>query len=188
MDLTLFRLINGLAGQSPVMDELFRFFANDYIVPSILVALLVVGWFSRKPAWRQIVLHALLALLLANAIVKVCNLIWFRPRPFTYHDVHMLFYYPSDSSFPSNSAAVVWSLAFVMWLGLPKTSRFGYLALFFAAIMGWSRIWVGVHYPFDIVGGALVGWLAAWWVKRHETRLYPMERGLEWVARKIALA
>ena len=188
MDFTLFRLINGQAGQSSVLDELFRFFANDYIVPSLLVAMLVVGWFSGKSEWRQIVLHALLALLVANALVKACNLIWFRPRPFTYHDVNMLFYYPSDSSFPSNSAAVVWSLAGIMWFALPKTSRFGYSALFLAAIMGWSRIWVGVHYPFDIVGGAFAGLLAAWWVKRYEKRLYPAVRGLEWLARKMALA
>ena len=48
MDFTLFRLINGQVGQSPLIDELFRFFANDYIVPSLLVAMLVVGWFSGK--------------------------------------------------------------------------------------------------------------------------------------------
>ena len=187
MDLTLFRLINGLAGQWPAVDEVFRFFANDYIVPTFLVAFLVVGWFSGQAKWRQIVLHALLALLLANIIVKACNLIWFRPRPFTYNEVTMLFYYPSDSSFPSNSAAVVWSLAGAMWLSLPS-SRFGQVALLLAAIMGWSRIWVGVHYPLDIVGGACAGLLAAWWVKRYEKRLYPVAKGLEWLARKMALA
>ena len=187
MDLALFRLINGLAGQWQALDEFFRFFANDYIVPTVIVALLVVCWFRGEARWRQVVLQALLALLVANAIVKACNFIWFRPRPFTYHDVNMLFYYPSDSSFPSNSAAAVWSMAGAIWLA-QRANRLGQVALLLAALMGFSRIWVGVHYPFDIVGGAAVGMIAASLVQRYQVRLRPLVEWLVWLANKLALA
>ncbi|MDQ4074963.1 MAG: phosphatase PAP2 family protein [Chloroflexota bacterium] len=187
MDLFLFRLINGLAGRWTGVDELFRFFANDYIVPTAVVAMLVVGWFSGNERWRRVVIHAILALLLANLIVKLSNLVWFRPRPFTYNEVNLLFYYPSDSSFPSNSAAAVWSLAWALWLR-QRGSWLGRGAVLLAALMGWSRIWVGVHYPFDIVGGVAIGILAAAVVEHNRVRLRPLTQALEWLARKLALA
>ncbi|MGB0389817.1 MAG: phosphatase PAP2 family protein, partial [Ardenticatenaceae bacterium] len=161
--------------------------ANDYVVPTMVVGLLVVAWFGGEGRWRQVVLHALLALLIANGIVKLCNLIWFRPRPFTYHDVNMLFYYPSDSSFPSNSAAAVWSMAGAIWFR-ERASRLGQVAILLAALMGISRIWVGVHYPLDIVGGAAAGMIAAKLVEHYDVRLRPLTEWLLWLAKKLALA
>ncbi len=187
MDYELFRLINGLAGRWRIADELFRFFANDYVVSSVIVAMLVVFWFSGDERWRRVVVHAIVALLLANLLVKVSNLLWFRPRPFTYHDVTMLFYYPSDSSFPSNAAAAIWSMAWSLWLR-QRSSAIGRVALLLAALMAWSRVWVGVHYPLDVVGGALLGILAASLVERNRVRLRPLAEGLLWLARKLALA
>ncbi|MBA3532852.1 MAG: phosphatase PAP2 family protein [Ardenticatenales bacterium] len=187
MDLLLFRLINNLAGQWPPVDEFFRFFANDYIVPTAIVALLVVGWFSGDERWRRVVVHALLALVLVNGIVALSNLLWFRPRPFTYNEVHHLFYYPSDSSFPSNSAAAVWSMAWAIW-ERTRGSSLGWAALLLAGLMGLSRVWVGIHYPLDIVGGAAAGILAAIFVERHRVRLRPLTDTLLWLAEKLALA
>lgn len=186
MDFALYRLINGLAGRWPLIDELFRLLANDYVVPTALVALLVVGWFSGESRWRQAVLHAILALLVANLMVKLCNYAWFRPRPFTYNEVTLLFYYPSDSSFPSNSAAAMWGLAWAAWLH-QRGSRIALAAVVLAALMGIGRVWVGVHYPLDIVGGALVGILAATLVERFDERLRPISEGLSWLARRLAL-
>lgn len=187
MDLLLFRLINNLAGQWRPADEFFRFFANDYIVPSAIVALLVIGWFRGGIHWRRVVVHALVALLLANGLVKLSNYLWFRPRPFTFHEVNLLFYYPSDSSFPSNSAAAMWSIAWAIW-ERQRGSRLGLAALLLAALMGFSRVWIGVHYPLDIVGGAASGILAAYLVERYRQRLRPLTVGLLWLARKLALA
>lgn len=186
MDYALYRLINSLAGRWPPVDELFRFLANDYVVPTLIVAMLVAGWFSGEARWRRLVLYALLALLLANGIVKLFNLAWFRPRPFTYNDVAVLFYYPSDSSFPSNSAAAIWSLAWSAWLG-QRESRLTRWGVALAALMAISRVWVGVHYPLDIVGGALVGMVAAALVRRAGDRVQPLLDGMEWLARRLAL-
>ncbi len=176
MDLALFRWINGLAGRWPLPDELARLFANDYIVPTAIVALLVVGWFSGDAHWRRVVVHALLALLLANLLVKLCNLAWFRVRPFTYQEVNLLFYYPSDSSFPSNAAAAMWGMAWAIWLR-QRDSALGRGAVLLAALMGISRIWVGVHYPLDIVGGALLGIVAATVVEQQHAAPAPADRG-----------
>lgn len=187
MDLLLFRGINGLAGRWWLVDEFFRLAANDYVVPSVIVTLLLVRWFHPEPRHRRVVVHAIVALLLANLLVKGLNLLWFRPRPFTYNEVTLLFYFPSDSSFPSNSAAAVWSLAAALWFR-DRRGATGRIALALAALMGLSRIWIGVHYPLDIVGGALIGLVAAAGVEQQRHRLRPLTEALHTIARRLALA
>ncbi len=167
MDYLLFYFINDLAGRWWVVDEWWRFWANDYVVPSLLVGMLAAGWFRRERQGRVVLVCALLALALANIMVAGSNALWFRPRPFTTHEVNLLFYYPSDSSFPSNSAAVVWAVAWVIKSGERRAEKgengvlsIGKVALGSALLMGMARIWVGIHYPLDIIGGAVVGMIA----------------------------
>lgn len=186
MDFNLYHLINQLAGRWPIVDELWRFVANDYVVPTVLVALLVALWLEGNERARQTVVQAVVALLLANLLVKLCNLVWFRPRPFTYNDVTVLFYYPSDSSFPSNSAAAMWAIAGALWLGTGGRWR-ARVALALAALMALGRVWVGIHYPMDVIGGALLGIAAAWLVRRATWLVAPLERGLTALARRLSL-
>ena len=161
MDYGLFEAINGLAGRWTVADEFFRFFANDYIVPTAIVAMLVIDWFRGALRARRVVVHAILALLVANLIVKLSNLLWYRLRPFTLHDVTLLFYYlamrprpallwpdavrlilptPPLPAFPSGHAARISTIA--MWAGLlaPHEQRhLGSLTgLVLAFTIGWS--------------------------------------------------
>lgn len=187
-DLQLFRLINGVAGQNPWLDGTVRFLANDYVITTALVTVLFFLWFSRDERVQAAVLRAALALFVANAIVKLFNLVWYRPRPFTYNDVNLLFYHPSDSSFPSNVTATVFALAWVIWLALPDRRRYGALMLVGAALLGLGRIYLGVHYPFDILGGALVGMVAGWLVEQFAGLLRPLTHRLATLARRVGLA
>jgi len=181
LDTTLFFWINNFAGRWWLLDEWWRFWANDYVVPSLLVGTLAAGWFTGARRSRVGVVCALLALALANILVAGSNAIWFRPRPFTTYEVNLLFYYPSDSSFPSNSAAVVWALGWVIWRVEGRKEKgerregywvwsIGKTALGIALLMGVARIWVGIHYPLDILGGAVVGMVGGEiaWSRREE--------------------
>lgn len=60
-----------------------------------------------------------------------------------------------DYSFPSGHTGSAFAAAVVMFLGLPK--KYGIPILVFACLMGLSRLYVGVHYPSDVLGGALIG-------------------------------
>ncbi|GAA1239778.1 phosphatase PAP2 family protein [Kitasatospora nipponensis] len=63
-----------------------------------------------------------------------------------------------DWSFPSNHTVIAFAAATALWFA---SRRLGALALLCAALMGASRVWVGVHYPHDVLIGALVGVLVA---------------------------
>ncbi|WP_330295242.1 phosphatase PAP2 family protein [Streptomyces sp. NBC_00503] len=79
---------------------------------------------------------------------------------------------PGDWSFPSNHAAIASAAAFALLL---VSRRLGLIALAGAILMAASRVWVGVHYPHDVlIGfavGALVALLATWAVRRKQSAL-----------------
>ncbi|WP_371614822.1 phosphatase PAP2 family protein [Streptomyces sp. NBC_00454] len=79
---------------------------------------------------------------------------------------------PGDWSFPSNHAAIASAAAFALLL---VSRRLGLIALAAAIPMAASRVWVGVHYPHDVlIGfavGALVSLLATWAVRRKQSAL-----------------
>ncbi|MFB6890099.1 phosphatase PAP2 family protein [Kitasatospora sp. NPDC056327] len=63
-----------------------------------------------------------------------------------------------DWSFPSNHTVVAFAAAAALWFA---DRRLGAVAAVAAVLMGASRVWVGVHYPHDVLAGALVGLLVA---------------------------
>lgn len=184
-DLFLFRLINGVAGTIPLLDGLMRFLVNDYVIPTALAATLVFLWFSRQDRLQEAVIRAGLALLLANGLVKFINLIWYRPRPFTHNDVNLLFYFPSDSSFPANSVAATFAFAWTIWLVNRAAGAWMLLA---AAGMAVARVYVGVHYPLDILGGAAIGIASAVLLQRLAPYLHPLTVRLARLSRRLGLA
>ena len=163
MDLALFRLLNGLAGHWPWLDGLTRFLVNDYVAPTALSLALFSLWFSGSEVYgrrrRQFaVVQAVAAVLLANGLVKLLNLVLFRSRPFADLDVTLLFYRPTDSTLPSNPAAVAFAFAATVYL---HERTWGLWMGVVAVLFGLARVVAGVHYPLDVVAGAGVGILAA---------------------------
>ena len=77
-----------------------------------------------------------------------------------------------DYSFPSGHTGSAFAAAVVMFLRLPK--KCGIPILVFACLMGLSRLYVGVHYPSDVLGGALIGtgiallthWFGTVWIEQ----------------------
>lgn len=164
MDVFLFDALNGLVGRWPWLDGGVRFLVNDYVVPTVLSLALLTLWFSGQGLYgrrrRQFaVVHAAVAVVLANLLVKLMNLAVFRPRPFAELDVNLLFYRPTDSTLPSNPAAVAFAFAFAVFL---HDRAWGLAMVVVAALFGLARVVAGVHYPLDVVVGALVGLAAAW--------------------------
>ncbi len=190
IDLWLFDLLNGFAGQAPVLDHIMQALVSDYPSPTMQVLALFGFWFEGHTATerrdnQRAVLRAVVVLLVSGALVGLSNMLYFRDRPFRYHEVNLLFYYPTDSSFPSNSATVMFGLATVIWL---KNRRWGWPMMALAVLFGTSRVYCGVHYPTDILGGFLLGAGTAWALTRYGEFLNRLFDGIIGVARYLYLA
>ncbi len=161
LDEKLFFLINGLAGKSEAADSFMRLVVGEQFIPVAMVMVLVAMWFLGKDARgrernQRAVWTALIGVGFASAAVALSNHFFDRLRPFEAYpgDVTLLFYPPTDPSFPSNSAAV----GFAFGMGALFGSRKAAVVIFLLAILWtFARVYCGVHYPLDIVGGAVIG-------------------------------
>lgn len=161
-DHRLFEWINGLSGNEAV-DAVMKFIVNDYFVP-VMLALMMLGlWFGgRSVAQRQRnqwgVVWAAVGVGFTNLLIQVLNLLvelnpW--PRPYIVDpDLKPVFgYLPTDPSFPANSAAVAFAFATGVFM---RNRRWGAAMYVIALLWGFSRVYVGIHYPLDILGGAVI--------------------------------
>lgn len=127
----------------------------------VLALLLLIPKKTRKVGFASL-LALLFSLIVNNGIIK--NLVA-RPRPYTVIDgLQRIIEAQKDFSFPSGHTASSFAAATVMYRELPK--RYGIPAILFACLMAFSRLYVGVHYPSDVlaavVSGVLLGILAGW--------------------------
>ena len=158
-DTKLFEWMNSLAGKNWLLDKFVMWTANDYFVPILMTLLMVTLWFSgrtliQRERSQRVFMLALSCMGIANGFVKISNNFFFRPRPYVGHEAHMLFYPPSDSSFPSNGAAVTFALATAVFI---SNRKLGTVLYFLCLVWAFARVTAGVHYPFDILGGWAFG-------------------------------
>ena len=206
-DETLFRWINDLGGHIPALDRLFSGLADDYFMIVAMCLVLVGMWFgTRSPEERarnQVsVLKAMASLGIASGFVSLANVIFVgdnkypgtliheifnRPRPFSQLGPSVIhgFYQPTDPSFPSNLAAVVFGLALAVWL---MNKRTGTWLLIMAFVACFARVYVGIHYPSDILGGAVFGVVGVGLTYFLFWALSPLVRLLKWILQSLYLA
>ena len=192
-DETLFLWINGLAGRAAPVDEVVQLLVSDYLVPVGLMLVLVGLWFTgdgRLARQRQQigVYVALASMALSSLVVMIVNSMHSRPRPFDGIDdqqVTLLFYQPTDLSFPSNPAAATFGLAAGIW-GVNRPV--GAVMLGVAGLFALSRVYSGVHYPSDVLAGALIGCVVAFLVFQAKKLLGPLPEWTLKVARVLCLA
>ncbi len=153
--------LNALSGNVKLFDDLIRVVASDYLMPMVFSLAMFGLWFSGKnPAervrYQLTMLVGISALSISNVVVWLFNIIWDRPRPFVEHgdQLNLLFYPPTDPSFPANPVAVGFATATAAWT---INRKFGWWMFAAAAVYGCSRLYAGVFYPSDIIGGAIVG-------------------------------
>ncbi|MEK7583437.1 MAG: phosphatase PAP2 family protein [Patescibacteria group bacterium] len=155
MDLTIFQAINNFAGRWEWLDQLGIFLASG--MAYVLVAVLVALWFLRKEQRRMVLVSIVSAVIARGVFVAIIRALYHRARPISVDAVHQLV--TNDAwAFPSGHASFFFALATGVFLYNKKLGSVFYI---FAALMGLARIFVGVHWPTDILVGAALGMLTA---------------------------
>jgi len=165
MEFYLFHFLNQWAGQWLCLDVLAVFLAEylGYLLVCFLLAWLSWDFLFKKERYLKtikiVVLSLGAALFSRLIIVEIIRWFYFRPRPFIALQVHQLLEHSASSSFPSGHAAFFFALSAVIYFYNKKAGL-----LFFAAsfLIGLARIFVGIHYPLDILAGALIGIFFGW--------------------------
>jgi undecaprenyl-diphosphatase len=155
MNLQAFRLINNLANQNIVLDKIMIFFSNDvpYIFMGAIALVFIIGIAQRNPDYRKIAFSTFFITVINLVINLAIRSIFPVARPFVYNRVNLLVPHDTASSFPSNHAAGTMSIA----LGLEKFSRpISIILTILSIIVGFSRVYVGNHYPADIIGAYII--------------------------------
>jgi len=172
LDYQIFEFINGLSGHSRILD-FFGIFCAKYLI--FVIGGVVAGWWlglhKTKPslAWpiegrRKWLIfgNVSLSVLLAMLLNYVLGFLKFRNRPFVNLHTGRLVNPFSEKSFPSDHAAVAFAIAASVFL---YDKKLGIVLMFLSLLVGLGRIYAGVHYPLDIVGGIVVGVVSAVFMK-----------------------
>ena len=155
LDTQLFYLLNNVAGQSPLFDGIIVFLASylAYILIVLFLALLFFSQYPKRDKLQILLIIGISAVIARFGITELIRFFYHRPRPFLTLPVHQLL---TDSawSFPSGHATFFFALATAIYFYNKKWGVFFFLATILITI---SRVIAGVHYPSDIVGGAIIG-------------------------------
>ncbi len=156
MNSWLFQKINDLAGQSVCLDSLGIFFAEYF---GYLLAVLVFVVFWKK---YRIIFQSFLAGIVARfGFTELIRWLWPNPRPFVDNNVNLLLSHTDSASLPSGHAAFFFGLSTVVYLYNKKAGLLFFAASFLISI---SRVFGGIHWPLDVLVGAVVGIFSGWLV------------------------
>ncbi len=150
----LFKEIN--SNQINFLNSFFIFFAvygREYIWIPLMLILFV---FKRT---RKISVDLAGAFIIAIILGELSKFIMAQLRPFDYFQVNLLINEQNDFSYPSGHALIVSTGAIMLFKN--KQKILFYIMLIEAVIVSYGRVYVGVHWPIDIISGWLLGsWIS----------------------------
>jgi len=166
-DHSIISFINQLCGKSEVFDKTVIFLSQNDLVKGCIITLYWWVWFSPSndiTVRRQRIVSAIYGCFVAMFIVRIMSkLMQFRTRPIldpANHLVQAIGFNinripDTHNSFPSDHATLFFALATGMFF---VSRRLGLFSLIYVLLfVAFPRVYIGLHYPTDILGGAFVG-------------------------------
>lgn len=153
---TLFLKINALPDTPRWLISSNIFIAKFWIC--FIPLLLTVLWLWGDRNKKEIVLRALFATLIGLVLSQIIGWLWPMPRPFMIDLGHTWLAHAANYSFPSDHAVIFACIGFT-FLFLDER-KLAYLILLMGIAVAWARVYLGVHFPLDILGGIVVALFA----------------------------
>ncbi|QUQ66140.1 phosphatase PAP2 family protein [Kutzneria sp. CA-103260] len=169
MNYEIFSMVNGMAGKFGPLDVLMVVAAKYLIFLLFAAGAVVTGLRARQDGWWPAGAWRIgqvgLTLAVGFALSVGIRMLGLSQRPFQTHEVHQLLDHAPGVSLPSDHSTASFAVAVAVWFFV--SAKWGPYFMGVAALIAVSRVFVGVHYPADIVAGALVAvvaGLAVWGV------------------------
>ncbi|GHB54906.1 phosphatase PAP2 family protein [Streptomyces cirratus] len=180
VDGNLYTWITGLAQRAPSWLDGPLTAWSTYGLALFAVLMVLAWWRARSaadPARTAMTLAAPFVVVAAFLVDTGIKSVFREQRPCqTLHAVTLEVCPPlGDWSFPSNHAAIAAAAAAALWV---TDRRLAAIAVPAALLMAFSRVWVGAHYPHDVVLGLAVGAVIAWLLTRAARRAAPLVQRL----------
>ena len=157
LDYSAYEAINGLTGNS-LADGAMTFLtaALQVVMVGIVALTFLLPWAEKRRERRRGAVLATASAAIALLINQPVSHLVDRARPYLAHPAHahLLIARSHDASFPSDHATGGFALAVAVFL---YDRTIGTLLLVLAAVLAFTRVYVGTHYPGDVVAGALIG-------------------------------
>jgi undecaprenyl-diphosphatase len=163
LDLYLFNLLNHFAGKNVFLDNTAVFFADyfQYVVTAFFIFIALKNF--RKNL--EMIIVAFSAIFLSRIVItEAMRHFFFRLRPFVENQAVVLINQsPKEASLPSGHAALFFALATAVYFYNKKAGIWFLVGSF---LIGLARIYVGVHWPSDVLAGAVIGIFSGWLVPK----------------------
>lgn len=154
----LYLFINAPLGTSEHLVHLSTFLANDVVL--LIPAIFTIMWFRGNQRQRETLIFSVLVTMVGLLIAQLIGLTWYQPRPFVIGLGETWLSHAPNFSFPSNHFTVFMCIAITFLL--QRLERMGAVIILAGYAVAWSRIYLGVHYPFDMVGSVFCSLLSYW--------------------------
>jgi len=155
MNMDFFRLINNLANKNVALDNTMIFFSKyvPYIFMIVIAVVFILGIIKKKSHYRKVAVNTFVITVINLILSFIIGGIYYVDRPFVHNKVNLLFSHVKDASFPSDHATGTMSIA----LGIEKYNKlFSRILTILSIVVGFSRVYVGHHYPMDVIGAYVI--------------------------------
>ena len=166
--------------QNPIFDAIMPIvthFGGFKVLVVVLIAIIAYAHFRDKKTLKRLSILALVAFLCSDIVTAILKHLICEPRPFaTLDNVRLLITETDPLSFPSGHTTSTLSFVTFFVLNMKELAEKHYkiidaALILFAVLIPFSRMYVGVHYPGDVLAGAVIGILGAWIVNRYKTKI-----------------
>jgi undecaprenyl-diphosphatase len=185
----VFLLLNAPANTAVATVWVAQFAARWLVFLAMLLGVRLWIWGAAEK--RGALIASGIGAAVGLGINQLLGLLWFEPRPFMIGLGHTLMRHDPDNSFPSDHATFLWSLGFGL-IATCAARQWGALVALAGVAVAWARIYLGVHFPVDMVASFAVALVCAAVARALvpvvQRRLLPViECAYEAVLRKLCL-